>query len=108
MRKARGELIMSRSRFVRMLAAKLDDKSAISRLTSFVEHAMRLSNGAGQDVYVIEVSDGISLDDVTYLRQCFAQLGVLACLVPQGTVDYVATLTPESFGVSRDGNGEAR
>lgn len=94
------EIVLDRDEFFSMLADNLDVTSEAIDAMSFVDSAMALQNDAGRPSYVLAIDGSLDEEGIGYLRACFSSLGVAACLVPKGCLEYVATLTPESMGNS--------
>lgn len=88
---------MTRSEFVNYLAESLEDVSDIARYMMFVESVFAFDNSLGLKVYVLEVDDSVTAEDIKYLNDAFLEIGVSACLVPKDMLKYKATLTEESI-----------
>jgi len=88
------------------LAEYVADKAgfdAVGAAAEYVERVMELQNDIGRPAYVVEVSADIGQEAVGAISDAMVGAGVSCLLVPVGTVDVVAQLTPESMGVSRGG-----
>ena len=88
------------------LAEYVADKAgfdAVGAAAECVERAMELQNDIGRPAYVVEVSADIGQEAVGAISDAMVGAGVSCLLVPVGTVNVVAQLTPESMGVSRGG-----
>ena len=76
---------------------------AVGAAAEYVERVMELQNDIGRPTYVVEVSADIGQEAVGAISDAMVGAGVSCLLVPVGTVNVVAQLTPESMGVSRGG-----
>jgi hypothetical protein len=88
------------------LAEYVADKAgfdAVGAAAEYVERVMELQNDIGRPAYVVEVSADIGQEAVGAISDAMVGAGVSCLLVPVGTVNVVAQLTPESMGVSRGG-----
>lgn len=88
------------------LAEYVADKAgfdAVGAAAEYVERVMELQNDIGRPTYVVEVSADIGQEAVGAISDAMVGAGVSCLLVPVGTVNVVAQLTPESMGVSRGG-----
>lgn len=88
------------------LAEYVADKAgfdAVGAAAEHVERVMELQNDIGRPAYVVEVSADIGQEAVGAISDAMVGAGVSCLLVPVGTVNVVAQLTPESMGVSRGG-----
>lgn len=88
------------------LAEHVADKAgfdAVGAAAEYVERVMELQNDIGRPTYVVEVSADIGQEAVGAISDAMVGAGVSCLLVPVGTVNVVAQLTPESMGVSRGG-----
>ena len=88
------------------LAEYVADKAgfdAVWAAAEYVERVMELQNDIGRPTYVVEVSADIGQEAVGAISDAMVGAGVSCLLVPVGTVNVVAQLTPESMGVSRGG-----
>ena len=88
------------------LAEYVADKAgfdAVGAAAEYVERGMELQNDIGRPTYVVEVSADIGQEAVGAISDAMVGAGVSCLLVPVGTVNVVAQLTPESMGVSRGG-----
>ena len=88
------------------LAEDVADKAgfdAVGAAAEYVERVMELQNDIGRPTYVVEVSADIGQEAVGAISDAMVGAGVSCLLVPVGTVNVVAQLTPESMGVSRGG-----
>ncbi len=88
------------------LAEYVADKAgfdAVGAAAEYVERVMELQNDIGRPTYVVEVSADIGQEAVGAISDAMVVAGVSCLLVPVGTVNVVAQLTPESMGVSRGG-----
>ena len=88
------------------LAEYVADKAgfdAVGAAAEYVARVMELQNDIGRPTYVVEVSADIGQEAVGAISDAMVGAGVSCLLVPVGTVNVVAQLTPESMGVSRGG-----
>ena len=88
------------------LAEYVADKAgfdAVGAAAEYVERVMELQNDIGRPAYVVEVSADIGQEAVGAISDAMVGAGVSCLLVPVGTVNVVAQLTPESMGASRGG-----
>ena len=88
------------------LAEYVADKAgfdAVGAAAEYVERVMELQTDIGRPTYVVEVSADIGQEAVGAISDAMVGAGVSCLLVPVGTVNVVAQLTPESMGVSRGG-----
>ena len=88
------------------LAEYVADKAgfdAVGAAAECVERVMELQNDIGRPAYVVEVSADLGQEAVGAISDAMVGAGVSCLLVPVGTVNVVAQLTPESMGVSRGG-----
>lgn len=97
--RTKTQVLLSREELMEELTARMDDPVDVGNMVRFVEGAFRLQNDVSRPAYVLEVSDGISPDDIRYVSTALAQLGVCAVLVPPRMLEYVGTVTPREMGV---------
>lgn len=92
--------VFTRGEFVELLLDRLDDVTEIGGIVMFVESVLKLQNDMSRPVYVLEVCDGISYDDIAYIDSVMNSAKMACVLIPKGMVEYVGEVDSDSFGVT--------
>lgn len=92
--------VFTRDEFVEMLMERVDDVTNIGGIVAFVDSVLKLQNDMSRPVYVLEVEDGLTSADVSYIDDAMSSAGVACVLVPKGMVSYVGEVDSASFGTT--------
>ena len=90
--------VFTRDEFASLLMERSGDVTKVGGVMAFVESVLKLQNDMTRPVYVFQVKDGITSDDIAMLDMEMEALGVACVLIPAGTLTYVGEVTSESYG----------
>lgn len=90
--------MLTRDEFLSLIVSRSEDVTKVGEVMEFVESVLKLQNDMTRPVYVFQVRDGITSDEITMLDRAMEAIGVACVLIPSGTLRYVGEVTSDSYG----------
>ena len=99
MRPSKTQIVFDSDEFASMLLHASPDPVDVGRVMNFVTRAFELQNDFARPCYIFEVNSAVTEEQLKELSDILTQMKVLAVTVPEGTLNYVCSVTPKSMGV---------